>query len=80
MDEDKEQRIRARAHALWLDEGRPEGRAQAHWDQAEQEMSADRDAVADATDYVMQTDEGTLNQAAEPIAAEPKRKPRRLIM
>jgi len=26
-----EQRIRARAYKIWLDEGRPEGRDQQHW-------------------------------------------------
>lgn len=26
-----EDRIRAIAHALWLEEGQPEGRADAHW-------------------------------------------------
>jgi hypothetical protein len=29
-----EERIRARAHRLWEEEGRPEGRAEAHWEQA----------------------------------------------
>lgn len=31
-------RIRARAHQLWLDEGRPEGREFEHWQRAEQEV------------------------------------------
>jgi len=29
-----EQRIRARAHQLWEEEGRPEGRSHAHWEKA----------------------------------------------
>jgi len=29
-----EQRIRDRAHKLWEEEGRPEGRAEMHWAQA----------------------------------------------
>jgi len=29
-----EQRIRDRAYQIWLDEGCPEGRADAHWDMA----------------------------------------------
>lgn len=29
-----EERIRARAYALWEEEGRPHGRAEAHWDMA----------------------------------------------
>lgn len=27
----REDAIRARAHALWLEEGRPDGRAEIHW-------------------------------------------------
>jgi hypothetical protein len=33
MDE-REDRIRQRAHAIWEAEGRPEGRHEAHWQQA----------------------------------------------
>jgi len=29
-----EQRIRARAHQLWEEEGRPQGRADDHWEKA----------------------------------------------
>jgi len=35
--EDREARIRHRAYAIWESEGRPDGREQAHWDQAERE-------------------------------------------
>jgi hypothetical protein len=31
-----EQRIRAHAHRLWEEEGRPDGRAEAHWFAARQ--------------------------------------------
>jgi hypothetical protein len=31
-DGDREQRIRTKAFYIWLDEGCPEGRAEAHWD------------------------------------------------
>ena len=30
-DSDQERRIRERAYFIWLAEGRPEGRAAAHW-------------------------------------------------
>jgi hypothetical protein len=33
-DSEREARIRERAYRLWLEEGRPEGRAEAHWDMA----------------------------------------------
>jgi len=32
-------RIRQRAHRLWLEEGRPEGRAKAHWDMAREQIA-----------------------------------------
>lgn len=37
MDE-REEQIRARAHQLWLDEGRPEGREGEHWQRAAREI------------------------------------------
>jgi Protein of unknown function (DUF2934) len=35
-----EDRIRARAHEIWLHEGQPHGRDQAHWQQAEAEIAS----------------------------------------
>jgi len=43
------QRIRERAHAIWLLEGRPEGRSDDHWAQAEAELrdQADDSSIAE---------------------------------
>jgi hypothetical protein len=38
---DREEKIRARAHELWLAEGQPEGRADHHWATAEAEIGID---------------------------------------
>ena len=38
MSDDRESRIRQRAHALWEQDGRPEGRHEDHWQQASQEV------------------------------------------
>ena len=35
---DREDRIRQRAHELWEQEGRPDGRAQQHWEHAAQDL------------------------------------------
>lgn len=35
------ERIRERAHQIWEREGRPEGRAQEHWDKAVQDIEAE---------------------------------------
>jgi hypothetical protein len=34
MSDNLEQRIRERAHRMWLAEGQPEGKAEAHWELA----------------------------------------------
>lgn len=46
-ERDAEQRIRERAYLLWLEEGRPEGRAEAHWKIACM-LDAEREAYLDA--------------------------------
>ena len=38
MTQDREHRIRERAHAIWEREGRPHGRHADHWHQASQEI------------------------------------------
>jgi hypothetical protein len=40
-DGDLEAKIRARAHEIWEHEGRPAGRAEAHWEQARREIEFD---------------------------------------
>jgi len=37
--EDYEQRVRQRAHEIWLREGQPDGRAEDHWNLAREEIS-----------------------------------------
>lgn len=46
--DDLEQRIRERAYRIWLEEGRPSGRAEAHWDMA-RELVAIETSQRDAT-------------------------------
>jgi hypothetical protein len=41
---DVAERIRQRAYEIWEREGRPEGREQAHWEQAEREIAKARGA------------------------------------
>lgn len=41
MDGDREDRTRARAHAIWEREGRPNGSHDAHWREAERELAAE---------------------------------------
>ncbi|TGQ34663.1 MULTISPECIES: DUF2934 domain-containing protein [unclassified Mesorhizobium] len=41
MTDDRQERIRQRAHAIWERAGRPEGSHQQHWDQATAEIDSE---------------------------------------
>ncbi|HYD68872.1 DUF2934 domain-containing protein [Azospirillum sp.] len=43
-----DERIRRRAHEIWEREGCPEGRQDAHWEQARRELEAEEEAAAPA--------------------------------
>jgi hypothetical protein len=40
----REDEVRDRAHAIWEREGRPEGSAERHWAQAEEELRAEQES------------------------------------
>lgn len=41
MSDDRQHRIRQRAHAIWESHGRPHGHDRDHWDQATREIEAE---------------------------------------
>lgn len=41
MSDDRQQRIRQRAHAIWESQGRPHGADHDHWHQAAREIDAE---------------------------------------
>ena len=45
MSDDKQDRIRQRAHAIWEGQGRPEGQDREHWAQATREIEAEETAT-----------------------------------
>jgi hypothetical protein len=45
MSDDRQHRIRQRAHAIWESHGRPHGHDRDHWDQATREIDAEDTAV-----------------------------------
>ena len=49
MDTGWEDRVRARAYALWEREGQPEGGAGRHWTQAEEELRGEEQGRAGAS-------------------------------
>ena len=42
--ENNEQRIRERAHEIWIEAGRPEGKDQEHWRRARKEITGSEEA------------------------------------
>lgn len=66
MSDDRHEVIRARAHQLWEDEGRPEGREDAHWLQASRDIDEASEEAALSTEPAV-----TATEAEAPV-----RKPR----
>ena len=60
----QEQRIRARAYRIWEEEGRPEGRAEVHWDMA-RELIAIEDNFQDTLKPAPPM--GADDRAGEPV-------------
>lgn len=61
---DRLERIRAKAHQLWIDEGCPEGRAEAHWDMATELVAIEENQLS------------TLKPVgADPVARSPTNEP-----
>lgn len=86
---DREQRIRERAYAIWQDEGEPKDSHERHWDAASREIDAQAAASTDAevtpAPKKPRTPRATATKAASPVepaataseaAAAPKRAPR----
>jgi len=69
MADDRHDRIRQRAHAIWEQEGRPEGAHERHWRQAENEVAAqDADAVKEPAAKPGRAKAGAAPKAEKPAA------------
>jgi len=66
--DDFEERVRKRAHHLWEEEGRPDGRADIHWDKA-RELVAIEDNYKLALKPVDAEKTGPAGEPIEPISA-----------
>jgi hypothetical protein len=62
MADDLEQRIRERAHRIWVEEGCPEGREKIHWD-----MAAELVAIEDRQTSTLKPVDEKLGPWGEPI-------------
>ena len=68
MTDDRQDRIRQRAHEIWEQAGRPEGAHQEHWEQATAELDG---AVAKPKKAAKKADAKPAKVAAKPKAAKP---------
>ena len=67
MTDDRQDRIRQRAHEIWEQAGRPEGAHQEHWEQA----TAEIDGAAKPKKAAKKADAKPAKAAAKPKAAKP---------
>ncbi|WP_181700247.1 DUF2934 domain-containing protein [Chthonobacter albigriseus] len=64
MIDDDERRIREKAYELWVAEGKPEGRADAHWEEAREII-----AIQDAFETTLIPVEESTRDVVEPAIA-----------
>ena len=70
MPDDRERKIKDRAHRLWEDEGRPEGRELGHWREAERQVLAE-----EAADWRPEAPDDASTDARVSPPADPLRNP-----
>jgi hypothetical protein len=64
----REQRIRAKAHALWEVDGRPQGRDREHWEQAAKLVEGEERRAARAkVDLAAAQNDGASSPTNDPI-------------
>ncbi|WP_192248768.1 DUF2934 domain-containing protein [Mesorhizobium caraganae] len=68
MTDDRQDRIRQRAHEIWEQAGRPEGAHQEHWEQATAEIDG---AAAKPKKTAKKAAAKPVTAAAKPKAAKP---------
>jgi hypothetical protein len=59
----KEEQIRQLAHKLWLEEGKPEGRAQEHWHRAQKLIESEEVAAKASVPAAVETTKETKKPA-----------------
>ena len=83
----KEDRILQLAHQFWLEEGKPEGRANEHWERARRQIEADQPKTDDTprSDHIQEQTSGSgrpspskkepvRQRSAKAVPAAPKTK------
>jgi len=67
MVQDRDSQVRDRAHAIWLEEGMPEGQAEQHWSRAESEVGTDE--TSSTVTSVADTEEVAVGDVASAPAS-----------
>ncbi len=67
--DDYEKRVRQKAYSLWEQEGRPEGREDAHWDMARELVAIEDNQMLATKPIVGPTGVGEAGEPIEPIEA-----------
>jgi len=69
-EDDRQQRIQERAHQLWIQEGRPEGRALEHWDKASELVAIEENQRLATKPNPLQGNRlGPYGEPVEPLSA-----------
>jgi hypothetical protein len=79
MTDDRHNRIRVRAHAIWETQGRPHGADRQHWDQATREIDAEDAAAGSKRPRAPKTTApkaAPASKASRPAARKPAAKPK----
>jgi hypothetical protein len=70
MDEEHQrQKIRAKAYELWVAEGRPEGRADAHWDMATELVAIEDNHMSTLKPVTPLPSGSPIGEPVEPLLA-----------
>ena len=67
MDRERDEEIRKRAHQLWENDGRPEGRESEHWQRAAQELDGSERASGTGSQREPLSEASRSSKAAEDL-------------
>ncbi len=74
--DDLERRIRERAYRIWVEEGRPEGRAAEHWEKARELVTGETDGGESAPPTTTERPAASPRDRVEPMPSAATERPR----
>jgi hypothetical protein len=67
MDSGRDEQIRKRAHEIWEQEGRPEGKEREHWERAEREIGEGAEGITGKSPFAADQEENLPPLAEVPV-------------